>query len=435
MHTSSLSPSSRPDWQTLIQSEESEQLSSEDFQKLCVCAQECLALSSVSADRAIILRAVESNICTPEHVELVSKTHMSTMISRSIEAKPARNNERVFALRCALAMARTAPHKFPVQIVRTLKSVCNDTDDAMTVSCLHLLVMLCALNMDVVVHADAMRILISASANPSFNPIQKGVLITLLHAGAHPTKRVSAQPGKNLLCMLSPITDELEQSSSPAFKQAIQALHTMLLSWTGLCYLCSRTDGMPAVVGMLRMRGQVEKKTAIVNLIFDVLQQTVPNISTVRYCLKTRSSLPSVEDGKAYSPHTRLDEKLPGPMDAFYSVLLSELHACNVIDTLVELAQTTESEDLAVLSTFLVVQLLKLSDSLLPVDMFSDVQSLPKLFNTAASFRSVGALTRSKAFNILHEVHQLFVYGNKKSDKQWASFVQNRYEIQNRDQK
>ncbi|KAK4687008.1 rapamycin-insensitive companion of mTOR, partial [Tremellales sp. Uapishka_1] len=279
-------------------------------------------------------------------------------------------------------------------LVRALVSIAENPDDAMRTICMETLVEIGIIDLPCLLRSDAFRTVLAALKD---GPSELGPSITalLLYLVNQPTTRQLLIPGSDLETVLVGLTEEYGKVPSrmasrhmEKLQECVRNVSMLLGSWTGLIYLCmDEMRAIKSLIGSLHVP-ITEMRDAILDLLFAAFKIKMPTwlnafLDGRRLTVYNRTqeaSLHLQEDADEEEQAESLNL-----VDNFVSLLLAVFLESGLLEALVSLIEENETA-LNRKATLLLGEILQLANRTLPMQYAAHLQSLPKLFSSAAAF-------------------------------------------------
>lgn len=350
---------------------------------------------------AAAYRVMRYAITDRKSLQTIRAHHTDDLVILSLvkESKASVEREQALKFMRAFLDVKDGVHEIAPAVVRILVAVAEHGDDRLRSMCIMTLAELLIRSPDLVVQAGGIGTLTDAMGNGLYHAPE-----TLANAFLHlldlPARRGLLRSGFELSVPFASFT---EPSTSHAHDERLKAsakvVAFLFKSWSGLMTLALH-DFLPvkSVVSTLYVN-TVPVRTAILELLFDVLRIKPPSWSTSFLAGRRLTTYGRVTNLKSGDPRrssvstagdtTQTTDDTTQKMslvDHFVAVVLTLLLKEGLLAALLHAKADSPSPALERKTTLLIGEVLKLANKLLPSSWSSDLQTLPSLFQSATEF-------------------------------------------------
>ncbi|KAL6058320.1 Cytosolic regulator of adenylyl cyclase [Balamuthia mandrillaris] len=420
--------------------------------------------STIRAATLRVLRFYLSASPRPqEFIQQLFQFHYAPFIARSMEQEPEPTVLRLEALRLVRLIMELDSSLLPRSIVQTIHAIADHRKDPYSRVCLETLVDLSLRNPQVVALTNGIKALIQATVNPIYQDIQDSLILALLYLFDHPDTRSYIRPQSDARLLFSALTN-LGMTSQPLdtegfevrdyWEACLEAISTMLKTWTGVIFLSADPLALKSLVDALSLPNP-ELNEIILDYLFPIFRIEVPRdvlhyFSSHRFPKRYRTQTEAAVGGTLGSiggeagmglggelgwstNQTLLPSRTygqrPNLMENYTAALLMLFVDLGLIEALVSFGKKLEENSppegdpgkvIAIKATILLGELLHMSNTLLPAKQCARLQTLPSLVSHAVSF-TVHPRLRCRASAMVANLHQ--ISHNKRSASLYDSYL------------
>lgn len=337
--------------------------------------------------------------------------------------------EREQAIKLIRTCFAVAPEIASTGVVRALVSIA-ESDDRLNLICLTTLAEMALASSSVVAKSGGIRCVLDSLVDGS-PALSDEIVMVLIYALDKPRSRKSLKADGTLQIIFSPFTDCVDGQRSAVVEERLICATTvvarMLNSWPGLLGLSMYNfAGLKSIIDALRVPASAIRDS-ILDFLFSVLSIPVNNMTSTFLAgrrLTTLGRIP-IFAKKAYkSEHLKESRSDPGLnlFNQFSALKLSLFLDVGLLDALMVVVEDKRDASASRKATLLVGEILQVANNLLPLSRCRGLQTLPRLFRSAAK---LGNDTRSSATAALFQIESLSRTRNKTSMARIVSSVDN----------
>ena len=205
------------------------------------------------------------------------------------------------------------------------------------------------------------------------------------------------------------------------FQCAETAIISMLRSWPGLLQMTepgakNGVSHLQALIDILYLENSFVRKKILI-LLYDVLNIRAPNdLSTFTAALEAinptsfRETWKLAEDfvaGEGFDILPRLAKSRPNLVESHIGFILGSLLKTDLPDALIKVIVNADSDELSILATILLGELLHLAYTLLPRELNATSHCLPALLAEVSSTDAFRSNRAAEAVDALHRLHDI----------------------------
>eukprot|EP00727_Mastigamoeba_balamuthi_P013064 m51a1_g8380 hypothetical protein (1387) ;mRNA; r:175253-180989 len=378
------------------------------------------------------------------------------LVARSLERERSSRDvaglERQEALRWLRVLMSVNPLVIPRAVVTSLCAIVEapDVSDSFCCQCMQTLCEIAVVNPQVVWSCNGIKTIFNAALDPAFSDLMDSVVTVLVFLMDDEMTRKYVRPECDLQVLFSPLVD-ISPECAPTPKNpreaadlsdmisiwrmrcraSVKFIARALESWTGLIALSSIRLGLRSMVNALRMP-LCETHDAIIDALFNLFHTKIPrkgNPFAQTSQQQPRASMQATRPQGVELPpalhrhHDLLDNYIAMALIAFNNAGLFEalVAVANKRGSKAELVSASvaavgeEEINCVTKSVVLLGELLSLSNKLLHPSQCAELQLLPSLVSSAASFHD-DPMLRSRASTV---VSNLRTYSHMRAATAW----------------
>ncbi|EPX70512.1 rictor [Schizosaccharomyces octosporus yFS286] len=376
---------------------------------------------------ACVYRIIRNLFTDPSAFVIFQSLNLTWLLSKSIiSAGPTYEAEKAQAfrlIRTLYAFSCTEEHeRMLLGITHTLIAICEHSSDANRGIASETLIELMILKPQILLRANGLRVLISSLVDGSVSEdLAATSALALIYLLDNPeTCRYLSLPydigillspftSPSLYDLYSPSGGQPEQTSR-AIRSSAKIISVLLNSWPGLLAFSTEDfQALRSLVDSLRVPTFTARNDIIdlFLLIFKVDRSTVHETCIIagkkHFPAKGQNIIEEIEastlnlcDG-SYRKFLALNHH-------FTALLLFIFLELGLVESIVCVIRANDDQTLCKKATYLLGEVLRLSDQLLPIQLGAKIQSLPSLFNMASKFT---AEDRFVATSVLQSIESL----------------------------
>ena len=339
------------------------------------------ALRLLTADkdptlRAQSLRTLRYCVNSPQSVQLFYALNIDLFLIRSLERDSKYLWERLQAFKLYKRLFALSPSHMTRALVQSILAMAElPKDDFRRVS-LHEVREMMILIPQLVCSCNGLRVLVDSILDPACSDIAGSLALTLLYVLDQPHTRQLLRPSLDITRLLAVFTDTAAPDSPDREARRLAAhrcLVTMMRSWGGILALTEERGGLSSLVGVLSLPMSVKGASWGREAVFDLLLEVVGVVKANDIAASVTSA--------AQCGHNLLH--------SYITVILLSLIDCGLLHTLTALSSSLDGEFRGV-ATKLLLELLALASHLLPASLCRQLNALPSVMASAASFGAEG---------------------------------------------
>lgn len=396
-------------------------------EKIIVGARLALA-SSVKEVCAGALRVLRYLLTSKQVLDVMLALRVDLLVTRSLDAPPSREIERLQAMRFIRQALAVMPDEFPCTLVAPLVAiVTSDVEpaDNLMWSCVGTLSELVLSYPLLAAKTGSIKALLKALLKCQFPRITESIVMVLTYLlnQAETRKYISAQ--MDIESILAPITDPYYKSlvddaekkdQDNNVESAKLAVSAMLKTWPGLlCFCGSRNNAMKSLLSVLPANSSVQKE--ILEILYNAFQLKVPvwtdcyNTALISVDPSQPQAAWSLQEGwVAQEAKALLPPKSSGRsnlIQCYQALMLTALMDVKLFEQLAKVVREAD-QHVTVRCAILLGELLHFANTMLPPRYSSGSHCLPELISSAVSFETHKEHNRaSEVISCLDRVHQL----------------------------
>ena len=410
--------------------------------------------------RASTLRTIRLILTEPEHVNIVQEMNLHYLIARSLDIDLDNKIERIQAIKLIRKLLQISLRDIPVSLARAVVALVEggpSEGDRLYRASLCVCCELSILHSELFLKVNGVSALTHALLDCSSSRMTESILGCLTALHNDPETRLQAKVQLGMI--VAPFTEFRYVHSAHAlgavlgpgpgpgpggghdvgkdpteernfrFQCAETAIISMLRSWPGLLQMTepgakNGVSHLQALIDILYLENSFVRKKILI-LLYDVLNIRAPDdISTFSVALEAinptsfRESWKLAEDfvaGEGFDILPRLAKSRPNLVESHIGFILGSLLKTDLPDALIKVIVNADSDDLSILATILLGELLHLAYTLLPRELNATSHCLPALLAEVSStdmFRSNRAAEAVDALHRLHDIKRRGPVGN-----------------------
>ena len=339
------------------------------------------ALRLLTADkdptlRAQSLRTLRYAVNSAQSVQLFYQLNIDLFLIRSLERDSKYLWERLQAFKLYKRLMALAPQHMTRALVQSILAMAElPKDDFRRVSLHEVREMMLSIP-QLVCSCNGLRVLVDSILDPACSDMAGSLALTLLYVLDQPHTRQLLRPQLDITRLLAVFTDTAAPDSPDREARRLAAhrcLVTMMRSWGGILALTEERGGLSSLVGVLSLPMSVKGASWGREAVFDLLLEVVGVVKA--------NDIASSVASAAQCGHNLLH--------SYQTVILLSLIDCGLLHTLTQLSSSLDGEFRGV-ATKLLLELLALASHLLPAQLCRQLNALPSVMASAASFGSEG---------------------------------------------
>ncbi|KAJ3443189.1 cytosolic regulator pianissimo [Anaeramoeba flamelloides] len=376
--------------------------------------------------RTLSCRLIRKCSISAEILAHIEPFHMHFFIVRCLEQRSEFPLERIEALKIVYNWVQLSSETLPRAIVQSLIAISRHKIDPLRVSALLTLTEITLRNVELIAKCGGITIICECSIDPDLEHVQNVLLRCILALLNSPEKSQFIAEG-DLNLILSPFISLFEQSitkeSFLKFKASKKAIELLLRDWGGLIFLAKNPNGLKSFLSTLRLPSKKVKLFAI-EMLYKLFFLEIPRKNSEQTKTRiARYSSMKKDVGASYkniwgdinsifplkrSPYHNL-------LENYLAILLVSFMDVGLFEALVEVGKESSTSLSFYVSHFL-SEVLHNSRHILSSRLCTILQSLPSLFEIAASFTD-RPFIRVRASRMLSELDRFARKKKKKSAK------------------
>ena len=339
------------------------------------------ALRLLTADkdptlRAQSLRTLRYCVNSQQSVQLFYSLNVDLFLIRSLERDSKYLWERLQAFKLYKRLFALSPSHMSRALVQSILAMAElPKDDFRRVSLHEVREMLLVIP-NLVCSCNGLRVLVDSILDPACSDIAGSLALTLLYVLDQPHTRQLLRPSLDITRLLAVFTDTAAPDSPDREARRLAAhrcLVTMMRSWGGILALTEERGGLSSLVGVLSLPMTVKGASWGREAVFDLLLEVVGVVKA--------HDIAATATSAAHCGHNLLH--------SYITVILLSLIDCGLLHTLTALSSSLDGEFRGV-ATKLLLELLALASHLLPASLCRQLNALPSVMASAASFGAEG---------------------------------------------
>ncbi|KAL5486702.1 hypothetical protein EMCRGX_G019218 [Ephydatia muelleri] len=384
--------------------------------------------SSLKEVCAGALRVLRYLLTSKQVFDVMLALRVDLLVTRSLDAPPSREIERLQAMRFIRQALAVLPDEFPCTLVAPLVAiVTSDVEpaDNLMWSCVGTLSELVLSYPLLAAKTGSIKALLKALLKCQFPRITESIVMVLTYLlnQAETRKYVSAQI--DIESILAPITDPYYKSLADDAEKKDQdsnvesaklAVSALLKTWPGLfCFCGSRNNAMKSLLSVLPANSSVQKE--ILEILYNAFQLKVPvwtdcyNTALISVDPSQPQNAWSLQEGwVAQEAKALLPPKSSGRtnlIQCYQALMLTALMDVKLFEQLAKVVRGAD-QYVTVRCAILLGELLHFANTMLPPRYSSGSHCLPELISSAVSFETHEERNRaSEVISCLDRVHQL----------------------------
>lgn len=342
---------------------------------------------------AAAYRVMRYAITDRKSVQTIRAHHTDYLVILSLVKESKASVEREQALKFVRAFmdVKDGVAELAPSVVRIIVAIAEHPDDRLRNLCVMTLAELLIRDPDLVISTGGIGVLTEAMGNGIYHAPET-LAMSFLHLLDLPARRGLLRSGFELSIPFASFTEpSTSHSHEERLKASAKVIAFLFKSWSGLMTL-SLHNFLPvrSVVQSLSV-GTVPVRTAVLELLFDVLRIRPPSWSTSFLAGRRLTTYGRVTNLRAEStlrptnnnPNDNMKASL---VDHFLAVILTLLLKEGLVAALLSAERDSPTLALKRKTTLLLGEVLKLANQLLPKNWSADLQTLPDLFQSATHF-------------------------------------------------
>ena len=339
------------------------------------------ALRLLTADkdptlRAQSLRTLRYCVNSQQSVQLFYALNVDLFLIRSLERESKYLWERLQAFKLYKRLFALSPSHMSRALVQSILAMAElPKDDFRRVS-LHEVREMMLVIPSLVCSCNGVRVLVDSILDPACSDMAGSLALTLLYVLDQPHTRQLLRPSLDITRLLAVFTDTAAPDSPDREARRLAAhrcLVAMMRSWGGILALTEERGGLSSLVGVLSLPMTVKGASWGREAVFDLLLEVVGVVKAHDIAASAMSA--------AQCGHNLLH--------SYITVILLSLIDCGLLHTLTALSSSLDGEFRGV-ATKLLLELLALASHLLPASLCRQLNALPSVMASAASFGAEG---------------------------------------------
>ena len=402
--------------------------------------------------RASTLKAIRLLLCEAEHVDALKEMNIHYLIARSLDIDLDNKVERIQALKLIRRCAQIGPKDIPISLARAIVALVEggpSEGDRLYRASLCICCELSILHSNLFIKANGISALTHAVLDCSTSRVAESVLGCLAALHNDPETRFKAKIQLGII--VAPFTEfryvhsahapgailgpgpgpgpggGIEMARDPGeerdfrFQCAETAIISMLRSWPGVLQMTepgakNGVSHLQALIDILYLENSYVRKKILL-LLYDVLSIKAPSdcsnfFSALEATNPTsfRESWKLAEDfvaGEGSDILPRLAKSRPNLRESHIGYILASLLKTELPDALIKVIVNADSDELSILATILLGELLHLAYVLLPRELNATSHCLPALLAEVSSTNAVRSNRAAEAVDALHRLHDI----------------------------
>ena len=406
-------------------------------------------INESSEIRASTLRTIRLLVNEPEHVDIITEIHIHQLIARSLDIDLDNKVERIQALKLIRRCSHLSSKDIPLSLARATIALVEGgpiEGDRLYRASLCMCSELSILHTEVFIKANGVPALTHALLDCSVSRMAESILgcLTALHNDPKTRSHAKVQLG----IVVAPFTEfrYVHNANAPSiivgagpgpgasheirdpgeerdfrFECAETAILSMMRSWPGLLQMTepgakNGVSHLQALIDILYLENSYVRKKILL-LMYDVLNIKAPNdLSNFSLALEStdpssfRESWKLAEDFVAkegFDILPRLAKSRPNLLESHIGYVLGSLLKTELPDALIKVIVNANSDDLSILATILLGELLHLAFILLPRELNATSHCLPALLAEVSSSDAIRSNRAAEAVDALHRLHDI----------------------------
>ena len=409
-------------------------------------------INESSEIRASTLRAIRLLLTEPEHVNIIQEINLHYLIARSLDIDLDNKIERIQAIKLIRRLSQVSLTDIPISLARAVVALVEggpSEGDRLYRASLCICCELSILHSELFLKVNGVSALTHALLDCSSSRMIESILGCLTALHNDPETRLQAQVQLGII--VAPFTEfrYVHSAHTPGvvlgpgpgpgpgggyeigkdqteerlfrFQCAETAIISMLRSWPGLLQMTepgakNGVSHLQALIDILYLENSYVRKKILI-LLYDVLNIRAPNdVSTFTIALEAinpssfREHWKLAEDfvaGEGFDILPRLAKSRPNLLESHIGFILGSLLKTELPDALIKVIVNADSDDLSILATILLGEILHLAYTLLPRELNATSHCLPALLAEVSSSDAFRSNRASEAVDALHRHHDI----------------------------
>ncbi|KAJ6245061.1 cytosolic regulator pianissimo [Anaeramoeba flamelloides] len=364
------------------------------------------------------------------HIETL---HLHFFLIRCLEQRSEYGLERVEALKFIYHLIQLDCNQIPRSFVLSLVAISENENDPMRISCLLALCEIAIKSPKIVSVCGGISLICKMCIDPKLVKIQPVLLRCLLNLlNCQKKKRYLSE--SDLKIILSPFISLFELKYTEhrflQFKSSKNAIEILLRDWAGLIFLSNNSNGLKAFLTTLKLPSRKAKIFAI-EMLYKLFFLKMPKTKKKKQVFTENYPNMKMKNNKKTKPKNiwgNIDLIFPlehsprhNLIDNYLAILLVSFMDVGLFQALVEIGKGDDKIISFYVAHFL-SEILHKSRYILSLRLCTILQSLPSLFEVAATF-SHNKYNRIRASKLLSELDR---FARKKKKK---NLTQNDFHI------
>ncbi|KAG0139923.1 hypothetical protein CROQUDRAFT_111390 [Cronartium quercuum f. sp. fusiforme G11] len=369
--------------------------------------------------RAEAYRLLRHSVLTRIDIDHLRQTNMELFIIKSLSRDSRHETEKHQALVFVRSMMDKGCESFMTTgLVRAIVAIAENLEERLRQLSIETLAELMVRDFGLLAESDGVKVLMGSLADggTGLGDLAPYLAAAVMAMVDRPMFRQYLRPGVDFEIALAGITEAsgaASQAQDERVRSSARLIVFLMKSWTGLMFLClNKKHTLRMYIQSLKVPSD-SVRLILLDALFDIFQIKTSTWYTtfmagkrLTYYQKpsqqftpSHTQLPAKETLEKVSDRTTL-------VDHFLAIILLVFFDVNLLETLIEITESKpptdnpqqpnlrsfqsavdKSSEVRKKASLLIAEILDLSNRLLPLHYGTRIQSLPRLFELAASFR------------------------------------------------
>ncbi|KAH9452898.1 hypothetical protein Pst134EB_016847 [Puccinia striiformis f. sp. tritici] len=374
--------------------------------------------------RAESYRLLRHSAHTLIDMNILRLSRIEYFLIKTLTRDPKSDYEKLQALILIRSLA-CHPRFLTLSIVRSIVSIAESTEEKLRQLAIESLGELMVRDFELLSQADGIKVIMQSLTDPSgglkeLAPYMASLVMAMID---RPICRQYLKPGIDFESALAAITEVNEPTSTQAQEErvrtSVKLVVLLLKSWTGLMFLClNKKRSLRMYVQSMKVPSD-SIRLILLDALFEIFQIKTPQwfntfMSGKRLTYYQKPGQPSLQSSQSPINNKDIPEKTSERAtlaDHYHAILLLVFFDVKLLETLIEITESKGTRDEPIpgstsikqanlnsamaskssivrkKASLLIAEILDLSNRILPLSYGTRIQSLPRLFELAASFQ------------------------------------------------